>query len=159
MPTVEDPIAELQPISGFPKSEKVYVEDGGVRVPVRRVHLTGGEAPFDVYDTSGPENHDLHHGLPKLRKPWIDARMADFCAARSQDEVLAAFEGAEAAAAPIFDMADIAADPHYTAREATVEVDGVRMQGLVARLSETPGAVRWAGRPLDADPPEWVAPT
>jgi phosphomethylpyrimidine synthase len=77
LPTVEDPIADLQPISGFPKSEKVYVEEAGVRVPVRRVHLTGGEAPFDVYDTSGPENHDLHHGLPKLRKPWIDARMAD----------------------------------------------------------------------------------
>src|SRR5688500_18721341 len=77
LPTVEDPIADLQPIIGFPKSEKVYVEDGGVRVPVRRVHLSGGEPPFDVYDTSGPENHDLHHGLPKLRKPWIDARMAD----------------------------------------------------------------------------------
>jgi len=30
------------------------------------------------------------------------------------------------------------------------------MQGLVARLSATPGAVRWAGRPLGADnPPTW----
>jgi phosphomethylpyrimidine synthase len=74
---VEDPIAELQPVTGFPNSEKVYVESEGVRVPVRRVHLTGGEPPFDVYDTSGPENHDLHHGLPKLRKPWIDARLID----------------------------------------------------------------------------------
>ena len=25
------------------------------------------------------------------------------------------------------------------------------MQGLIARLSETPGRIRWAGRPLDAD--------
>ncbi len=25
------------------------------------------------------------------------------------------------------------------------------MQGLVARLSETPGRLRWAGRPLGAD--------
>ena len=25
------------------------------------------------------------------------------------------------------------------------------MQALIARLSETPGALRWAGRPLDAD--------
>ena len=40
---------------------------------------------------------------------------------------------------------------HYAARGAIVEVDGVPMQGLVARLSATPGAVRWAGRALGAD--------
>ena len=72
--------------------------------------------------------------------------------------MLAAFEEAEAAAAPVYDMADIAADPHYAARGAIVEVDGVPMQGLVARLSATPGAVRWAGRALGADEPEWIAP-
>jgi crotonobetainyl-CoA:carnitine CoA-transferase CaiB-like acyl-CoA transferase len=88
----------------------------------------------------------------------IDAHMADFCAARSLDEVLRAFDDAEAAAAPVYDMADIAADPHLAARGALVEVDGVRMQGLVARLSATPGAVRWAGRALGADdPPRWDA--
>jgi len=86
----------------------------------------------------------------------IDARMAEFCAARSQAEVLAAFEEAQAAAAPIYDMADIATDPHYAARGSMVEVDGVRMQGLVAHLSKTPGAVRWAGRAIDADSPEWT---
>jgi hypothetical protein len=31
------------------------------------------------------------------------------------------------------------------------DVDGVTMQGLVAHLSATPGALRWAGRPHDAD--------
>ncbi|WP_428269300.1 phosphomethylpyrimidine synthase ThiC [Haliangium sp.] len=71
-----DPVADLAPIDGFPQSEKVYVEDHGLRVPARRIHLSGGEPPVDVYDTSGPENHDLHHGLPKLRQPWIDARTA-----------------------------------------------------------------------------------
>jgi phosphomethylpyrimidine synthase len=75
--SVEDPVASLAPIEGFPESEKVYVasEDGDVRVPFRRVHLSGGEPAFDVYDTSGPSNHDLHHGLPKLRAPWIAARL------------------------------------------------------------------------------------
>ncbi|MBL8624547.1 MAG: phosphomethylpyrimidine synthase ThiC [Myxococcales bacterium] len=76
LPQVSDPVADLAPIEGFPASEKVYVEADDVRVPVRRVHLTGGEAPFDVYDTSGPTGHDLHVGLPKLRKAWIDARIA-----------------------------------------------------------------------------------
>ncbi len=65
------------------------------------------------------------------------------------------FEEAHAAAAPIFDMADIAADPHYRARGSIVDVDGVPMQGLIARLSATPGAIRWPGRPLGADAPEW----
>jgi phosphomethylpyrimidine synthase len=68
---------EFKPIDGFPSSQKVYVEQGGLRVPVRRIQLSGGEPPFDVYDTSGPQGHDPQQGLPKLRKPWIDARLAD----------------------------------------------------------------------------------
>ena len=71
-----DPVADLPAMDGFPASEKVYVERDGVRVPVRRIHLAGGEPPFDVYDTSGPQGVDPHLGLPKLRKAWIDARLA-----------------------------------------------------------------------------------
>jgi phosphomethylpyrimidine synthase len=71
-----DPVANLPAIEGFPASEKVYVERDGLRVPVRRIHLEGGEPAFDVYDTSGPQGIDPHVGLPKLRKPWIDARAA-----------------------------------------------------------------------------------
>ena len=46
---------------------------------------------------------------------------------------------ASRAIAPVMTMSDIGADPHYRARGAIVEVDGVTMQGLVARLSATPG--------------------
>jgi crotonobetainyl-CoA:carnitine CoA-transferase CaiB-like acyl-CoA transferase len=88
----------------------------------------------------------------------VDARMAEFCAARTRDEVLAAFEEAHAAAAPIYDMKDIAEDEHYHARGSIIEVDGVKMQGLVAGLSKTPGEVRWPGRALGADEAEWAAP-
>jgi len=73
----EDPVANLPAIDGFPASEKIYVEADGLRVPVRRIHLSGGEPSFDVYDTSGPHGVDPHQGLPKLRKPWIDARLND----------------------------------------------------------------------------------
>lgn len=87
----------------------------------------------------------------------IDARMAEWCGARTLPEVLAAFEAAKAAAAPVYDMADVASDPHYAARGTIAEVDGIAMQGLVARLSATPGALRWAGRSLGADdPPHWL---
>jgi crotonobetainyl-CoA:carnitine CoA-transferase CaiB-like acyl-CoA transferase len=81
----------------------------------------------------------------------LEALMRDWCATRTQAEVLAAFEAAEAAVGPVLDMADIAVDPHYAARGAIAVVDGTPMQGLVAHLSATPGALRWAGRPLDAD--------
>jgi crotonobetainyl-CoA:carnitine CoA-transferase CaiB-like acyl-CoA transferase len=87
----------------------------------------------------------------------IDDAIAAFCADRTVAEVVAAFEDAHAAAAPIYSMADVFADPHVQARGSIVEADGVPMQGLVARYSATPGAVRWAGRPLGADdPPAWL---
>ena len=84
----------------------------------------------------------------------LDELMAAWVRARTLDDVLAAFEAAEAAAAPVYSMADIAADPHYAARESIITVDGTPMQNLVAHLSKTPGSVRWAGRPLGADTDE-----
>ncbi|HEX4906767.1 MAG TPA: CoA transferase [Acidimicrobiales bacterium] len=81
----------------------------------------------------------------------VEQLMADWIAERTQADVLAAFEAAQAAIAPVLSMADIATDPHYAARGTIVDVDGTPMQGLVARLSKTPGRIRWAGRPLAAD--------
>src|SRR6187551_355789 len=67
----------VTPITGCPESTKVYVEQGSLQVPMRRIQLSGGEQPFDVYDTSGPQGHAPEHGLPKLRAPWVEARMKD----------------------------------------------------------------------------------
>jgi crotonobetainyl-CoA:carnitine CoA-transferase CaiB-like acyl-CoA transferase len=83
----------------------------------------------------------------------LEAAVAAWIAARPQAEVLAAFDAAHAAAAPVLTMADISQDPHYAARGALAEVEGTPMQGLVARLSATPGRLAWTGRPLDADGP------
>ncbi len=59
----------------FPNSRKVYLEGTrGVRVPMREIHLTGGEPPLRVYDTSGPREIDVRQGLPGLRDEWILAR-------------------------------------------------------------------------------------
>ncbi|CAN1282412.1 Phosphomethylpyrimidine synthase, chloroplastic [Linum perenne] len=64
----------------FPKSTKeirevIHEQSGHVlKVPFRRVHLSGDEPSFDNYDTSGPQNIDPRLGLPKLRKEWIDRR-------------------------------------------------------------------------------------
>ncbi len=87
----------------------------------------------------------------------VDQHMAGWIGERTLVEVLASFEAANAAAAPIYDMADIAVDPHYRARGSITELGGVPMQGLVARLSATPGRLRWAARALGADTAEVVA--
>jgi crotonobetainyl-CoA:carnitine CoA-transferase CaiB-like acyl-CoA transferase len=81
----------------------------------------------------------------------VDDRVAQWCAARPLAEVLATFEAAHAAAAPVYDMSELASDPHAQARGIVSDLDGVPMQGVVARLSATPGRLRWAGRPLGAD--------
>lgn len=83
----------------------------------------------------------------------LEARTAAWCGERTRAEVLAAFDAANAAIGPVLDMAEVAEDPHYAARDAIVEVDGTPMQGLLAKLSATPGRVAWAGRALDADGP------
>jgi len=84
----------------------------------------------------------------------LDEAMAAWIATRDQATVIAAFEAAHAACAPVCTMADLSADPHVAAREAIVAVDGTPMQGLIAKLSETPGEIRWAGRALGADTDE-----
>src|SRR2546422_3841492 len=62
--------------TAFPNSTKIHVDGSeGVRVPMREIALSGGEPPLRVYDTSGPQGHDVKLGLPKLREPWIRARM------------------------------------------------------------------------------------
>jgi crotonobetainyl-CoA:carnitine CoA-transferase CaiB-like acyl-CoA transferase len=81
----------------------------------------------------------------------LEAATAAFIAARPLVDVLATFSAVEAAVAPVLSIADISTDPHFEARRAIVEVGGVAQQGLIARLSETPGAIRFAARPLDAD--------
>ncbi|HEX3698423.1 MAG TPA: phosphomethylpyrimidine synthase ThiC [Polyangia bacterium] len=71
-----DPVDGLAPLDDFPASERVFKTDGDIRVPVRRIAIGDGEPPVDVYDTFGPRAEDLHQGLPKLRQPWIDRRVA-----------------------------------------------------------------------------------
>ncbi|BCM66236.1 MULTISPECIES: CaiB/BaiF CoA transferase family protein [Streptomyces] len=109
-------------------------------------------------------------GRPELtEEPWfatgagraahadvLDEAVGSWIAARPRAEVLAAFEKAEAAAAPVQDVRDVLADPQYQALDTVTTVDDpdlgpLRMQNVLFRLSATPGAIRWAGRPHGAD--------
>jgi phosphomethylpyrimidine synthase len=70
--------------TAFPSSSKVFVGGpAGVRVPMREIALEQGASSIRVYDTSGPQDHDVSTGLPKLRQPWIHERSAKASAERS----------------------------------------------------------------------------
>lgn len=89
----------------------------------------------------------------------LDAAVGDWISARSRTEVLAAFEKAEAAVAPVQDVRDVLADPQYQALGSITTLDDpelgpMRMQNVLFRLSSTPGAIRWTGRPHGADTEE-----
>ena len=88
------------------------------------------------------------------RRDEVDQAVVAWIRARPLADVLDAFHAADAAIAPVLGMADIVADPHVVARQAITEIDGTPVQNVVARLSATPGSVRWLGRPLGADDDE-----
>ncbi|MFE5398418.1 CaiB/BaiF CoA transferase family protein [Streptomyces sp. NPDC056568] len=89
----------------------------------------------------------------------LDAAVGDWIARHGRADVLAAFEKAEAAVAPVQDVRDVMADPQYQALDTVTtvhdpELGPLRMQNVLFRLSATPGAIRWAGRPHGADTEE-----
>ncbi|MGW2276923.1 CaiB/BaiF CoA transferase family protein [Streptomyces sp. NPDC001770] len=112
-------------------------------------------------------------GRPELiEEPWfasgatraehadeLDGAVGSWIARHTRDDALAEFEKAEAAIAPVYDVRDVMEDPQYRALDSVTEVDDpelgpLRMQNVLFRLSETPGGIRWAGRPHGADTEE-----
>ncbi len=81
----------------------------------------------------------------------LDALMSDWVSQRNCDEALAEFDAAHAAAARVYSIGDVVADPHVRERGVLIEVDGVLMTGPVARFDRTPGEVRGVGPALGAD--------
>jgi crotonobetainyl-CoA:carnitine CoA-transferase CaiB-like acyl-CoA transferase len=86
----------------------------------------------------------------------LDAMVGEWIAERPFHEVVAAFEEAQAAVAPIYDIRQIIEDPQYRALGSIVSIEDpdlgpLKMQNVMFRLSETPGEIRWAGRRLGED--------
>jgi formyl-CoA transferase len=77
----------------------------------------------------------------------LDAVIGAWTAQRSVDDVLAALDSASVPSGRIYTVADIAADPHYRARDMLQDVpmdDGstLTLPGIVPKLSATPGSHR-----------------
>jgi formyl-CoA transferase len=77
----------------------------------------------------------------------IDSAISTWAAQHNLDEVLSRLDEARIPAGKIYDIADIAADPHYRARDMIVDsalTDGtpIQLPGIVPKLETTPGSIR-----------------
>lgn len=147
------------------------------RVPERTGNRSPNNSPRGVYRTSdgkwvalSTSAHSIAERVMRLvgradliDEPWfangaerakhadeLDAAVGGWIAQRSRDDVIAEFERAQAAVAPIYDVADVLRDPQYAALGSVVSVpDGelgaFRTHNVPFRLSDTPGAIRWGG--------------
>lgn len=138
----------IAPSNTYPTRDGSYVVIAGNSNPIykRLMHAIGRA---DMAEDPQFAQNDGRAAQEKL----IDAAIAGWTSAHTIDEVLAVLERAEVPAGRIYSVKDIVADPHYQARGMlldTVLPDGVhvRMPGIVPKLSETPGEVRWQGPTL-----------
>ncbi|WP_448712882.1 CaiB/BaiF CoA transferase family protein [Microbacterium profundi] len=109
-------------------------------------------------------------GRPELAdEPWfatgaaraehadlLDDAVGSWIAQRSRDEVVAAFEAADAAVAPIYDPSDIVTDPQFNAlgtihRIHDADLGEIAMQGPLFRLSRDDATIGFTGRAHGAD--------
>lgn len=84
----------------------------------------------------------------------LDEYLNEFFSQHTLEELCAILEEYEVAHEKINSVADLFQDPHVKARENLIKVfdyalnRDVTMQGVVPKLSKTPGSVKWAGPPL-----------
>ena len=83
----------------------------------------------------------------------LDRLIGDWTGSMPSAEVLQLLHEAGVPAGLVYEPADMLADPHFQARKSLVRVPDdqhgeVVMQGVVPRLSATPGEVRWPGPTL-----------
>jgi len=169
-------LAIIEPILTILGGQPTVYDQLGV-IQGRTGNRSGNNAPRNTYRTaegtwvavstsaqSVAERVMRLVGRPELiDEPWfasgggraahtdiLDDAVGGWIAQRTAAEVIAAFEEAEAAVAPIYDIAGVMADPQYQALGSLVSVPDpdlgpLVMQNVLFRLSETPGAVTSTG--------------
>lgn len=85
----------------------------------------------------------------------IEEIVIGWLGAHDYKEIKSILDEAGAPVSLVYSMEDIFDDPHYAAREDIVEIDHpdfgkIKMPGIVPKLSETPGEIKWIGPKLGA---------
>ena len=147
----------ISPSNTYPANDGGYVVIAGNSDPIfkRLMHAIGRP---DLAD-----DPDLRSNPGRVkRNAEIDAAIAGWAVQRSTDDVVAALEAAEVPAGRLYSVADIVADPHFQARGMIQEMslptgEKIKVPGIVPKLSETPGEIRWTGPALGQHSSEVLA--
>jgi crotonobetainyl-CoA:carnitine CoA-transferase CaiB-like acyl-CoA transferase len=138
----------IAPSNTYPTRDGAYVVIAGNSNPIfKRLMQVIGRP--DLADDPAFAQNDGRAAQSAL----LDAAISGWTSANSIANVLAALEETGVPAGRIYSVADIVADPHYQARGMLLQAElpggaRVKMPGIVPKLSDTPGAVRWQGPAL-----------
>jgi formyl-CoA transferase len=167
-PTVYDQLGEVQPRTGNRSANNaprntyrtrdgrwVAISTSAQSIAERVMRLVGRpeliEEPWFAAGSERAKHADV-----------LDEAVGSWIAERDRDEVVAVFEEAHAAVAPIYDVRDVMADPQFAALESIITVDDdelgpLRMQNVLFRLGRTPGKITSAGPRLGEHTAEVLA--
>lgn len=138
----------IAPSNTYRTKDNAFVVIAGNSDPIfkRLMHVIGRE---DLANRPEFEHNDGRAQQSDL----LDAAIESWSRQHSIDEVLQQLEQAEVPSGRIYSVADMVNDPHFNARDMLLSTelpDGqvVKMPGIVPKLSETPGQVKWRGPEL-----------
>jgi crotonobetainyl-CoA:carnitine CoA-transferase CaiB-like acyl-CoA transferase len=138
----------IAPSNTYPTRDGAYVVIAGNSNPIfKRLMQVIGRP--DLADDPAFAQNDGRAAQSAL----LDAAISGWTSANTIANVLAALEETGVPAGRIYSVADIVADPHYQARGMLLQAElpggaRVKMPGIVPKLSDTPGEVRWQGPTL-----------
>lgn len=138
----------IAPSNTYRTKDNAFVVIAGNSDPIfkRLMHVIGRK---DLANRPEFEHNDGRAQQSDL----LDAAIESWSRQHSIDEVLQQLEQAEVPSGRIYSVADMVNDPHFNARDMLLSTelpDGqvVKMPGIVPKLSETPGQVKWRGPEL-----------
>jgi len=138
----------IAPSNTYLTADGAYVVIAGNSDPIyKRLMTTIGRVDL----AEAPEF--AHNDGRAAKSGLLDAAITHWTSSLPIDQVLSALEAAEVPAGRIYSVADIVSDPHYQARDMLLDAElpggvSVKMPGIVPKLSETPGGVKWQGPAL-----------
>ena len=94
----------------------------------------------------GLTGEDLPAQMDRSGWPRLRARFTEVIASRTRDEWAETFAGTDACVTPVLSFGEAASDPHITARETVITLDGIPQAAPAPRFSRTPA-------PTPAPPP------
>lgn len=84
----------------------------------------------------------------------IDRALASWCSSLPSRDIIAILEDERVPVGPIYDVADMIADPHYNERNLfeTVEINDetLKIPAIMPKLADTPGKTEWPGPEVGA---------